>query len=78
MAHCRGDAVGGEHRGRPDRDLVDLVDEHRSSTFQVSHDVLVVHDLFADVDRRAVELERLLHRDDRSFHPSAVTARLRQ
>ena len=38
------------------------------------HDVLVVHDLLADVDRRAIEVERLLHRDDRAVDAGAVAA----
>jgi len=41
-------------------------------------DVLVVNDLLAHVDGRAVEVQRLLHRDHGSIHARAVAARSRQ
>ena len=58
--------------------LVGLVDEDRAALLQRGHDVLVVHDLLAHVDRRAVELERLLDRDDGPVDARAVAARCRQ
>ena len=45
---------------------------------QRRHDVLVVHDLLAHVDRRAVELERLLDRDHGPVDARAVAARGRE
>ena len=55
--------------------LVGLLDEDRAARLEVGDHVLVVHDLLADVDRRAVELERLLDGDDRPVDPGAVAAR---
>src|SRR3546814_20086665 len=40
----------------------DLVDEHGALGLQRLHDVAVVHDLMADIDRGAIGLDRL--RDD--------------
>ena len=54
--------------------LVGLVDEHRAAGREGLHDVLVVDDLLAHVDRRAVELEGLLHRDDGAVDAGAVAA----
>ena len=59
----------------PDRHLVDLVDEDRALRLQVAHDVQVVHDLLADVDRRAVLVERPLDGLDRALDPRAVATR---
>ena len=44
---------------------------------EVGDHVLVVHDLLAHVDGRAVEVERLLHRDHRPVDAGAVAARAR-
>jgi len=67
--------VGGKDRDGSDRDLVDLVDEDRALRLQVAHDVQVVHDLFADVDGRAVLVERPLDGLHRTLDPRAVAAR---
>ncbi len=69
------DAVGREHHGRAGRHLVELLDEHRAARLEVGDDVLVVDDLLADVDRGAVEVERLLHGHDRAVDAGAVAAR---
>ena len=42
---------------------------------QIGDDVGVVHDLLADVDRRAVPFQGLLHHRDRPLHPGAEGAR---
>jgi hypothetical protein len=55
--------------------VVELLDEDRAALAQLSHDVLVVHDLLADVDRRAVELERALDGLDRTVDARAIPAR---
>ena len=68
------DAVGGEHHGRAGRHLVELLDEDRAPRLEVGDDVLVVDDLLADVDRGAVEVERLLHGHDRAVDACAVAA----
>ena len=76
--HRRRDAVGGEHHGLALRHLVELLDEDRTARLEVGHDVLVVHDLLAHVDRRAVEVQRLLDRDHRPVDAGAVAARRRE
>ena len=65
-------AMGGEHHGPVAvRDLVQLLDEDGALGLQVIHHELVVHDLVAHIDRRAVEGERPLHDVDRPHHPGA-------
>ncbi len=49
--HLGRDAVGGEHDGGALRHLLDLLHEDRTARLEIGHDVLVVHDLLADVDR---------------------------
>ena len=78
VVHRRGDAVGGEHHDRALGHLVGLVDEHRAGLGQRLHDVPVVHDLVADVDRRAVLLQRALDGFDGAIHARAVPARFGQ
>ena len=73
--HRRRDAVRGEHHGGALGHLVELLDEDRAARLEVGDDVLVVHDLLADVDRRAVQVERLLDRDHRPVDAGAVAAR---
>ena len=55
--------------------VVELVDEDRAALAQLLHDVLVVHDLLAHVDRRAVELERALDGLHGAVDAGAVAAR---
>ena len=71
----RRDAVRAEDDVRALGHLVDLVDEDRARRLELGHDVDVVHDLLAHVDRRAVVLERLLDGDDGAVDAGAVAAR---
>ena len=73
-AHRRGDAVRREDDRLALRDVVLVLDEHGAARLEVADDVQVVHDLLADVDRRAVQAERLLDRLDRPFDAGAVAA----
>jgi len=68
-------AVGGEDDWLAYRHVALAVHEDRASRLEVADDVRVVDDLTADVDRRAVLLERRLDRVDRPFHAGAVAAR---
>ena len=68
----RGDAVRGEHDDVALGHLLRLVDEDRALLLQGLHDVLVVHDLVADVDRGPVLLEGLLDGDHGAVHARAV------
>ena len=55
--------MSGENRdGALGDRLIELLDEDRPALAQLRDDVLVVDDLLAHVDRRAVELERALDR----------------
>ena len=65
----------GEHGHRALGDLGLAVDEDRAALAQRLDDVLVVDDLLADVDGRAVALERPLDRLDRAIDARAVAAR---
>ena len=56
-------------------ELVELLDEDRAALAQLGDDVLVVDDLLAHVDRRAVELERALDGLDGAVDAGAVAAR---
>ena len=55
--------------------LIGLVDEDGPTLLQCFHDVLVVHDLLADVHRGAMHLEGTLHCFNGAIHTSAVAAR---
>ena len=55
--------------------LVELADEDRALPLQVLHDVFVVHDLVAHIDRRAMDRQRLLDRIDGADDPGAEAAR---
>src|SRR3954463_7406296 len=54
--------------------LVGLLDEHRAEAFEPPYDVGVVHDLFADIDRGPVALQRTLYGQDRTVDAGAVAA----
>ncbi len=76
LGHGLGHAVGREnHRPVGGRHLVELLHEDRALLPQALDHVLVVHDLVADIDRRAVFLERPLDRVDRPHHARAEAAR---
>ena len=72
--HGRGDAVRRVDDGRAGGHLRLLVDEDRAARLEIADDVDVVDDLLADVDRRAVVLERLLDRLDGALDTGAVAA----
>jgi hypothetical protein len=61
LVHRRLDAVGGENEQCPGGRLFLRRDEDGSALFELAHDVGVVDDLAADVDRRAVKLECSLY-----------------
>ena len=72
LVHRRRDAVGAEDDDRALGHLVGLLDEDRAAPLEGGDDVLVVDDLLADVDRRAVDLQRPLDGDHRPVDAGAV------
>ena len=54
LAHGGRNPVRGEDADLTGRNLVLVVDEDGAEQFETTHDVVVVHDLVPDVDRRAV------------------------
>ena len=75
LANARGDTVRGEDADRPLGDVRLLVDEDRAALAQLGDDVLVVDDLLANVDGRAMQLERAFDRLHGSVHARAVSTR---
>ncbi len=73
-----GDAMGAEDGDAARRDLGQLVDEMRALGPQPLDHVAVVHDLVADIDRRAVFLERPFDDLDRALDAGAETPGLGQ
>ena len=73
--HGRSDPVRREDHGLALGNLVFVLDEHRAPLLELAHDVQVVDDLLADVDRRPVELECPLDRLDGPLDAGAVAAR---
>ena len=71
----RRDPVRREHADRALRHLVLVVDEHGAEPFEAAHDVVVVDDVVADVDRGAVLLEQPLDDLDRPVDAGAERAR---
>ena len=57
--HGLGHAVGREDHQPVIGHLVQLLDEHGTQRPQLIHHVAVVHDLVADIDRRAIPAQRL-------------------
>ena len=72
---ARRDAMRGEHDRRALGHLGLGLDEHRPAVAQLLDHVLVVDDLLAHVDRRAVALERALDRLHGTVDAGAVAAR---
>ena len=64
--------MGGEHAHRPLGHFGVLLHEDRPALAQRLHDVLVVDDLLADVDRRAVDLQGPFDRLDRPVDARAI------
>jgi hypothetical protein len=70
-----GHAMGREDHRPVRRTFVELLDEDGTQFAQPVHDILVVHDLVAHVDRGAPFLQRHLDDLDRTVHARAESAR---
>ncbi len=68
-------AMGAEHGHGAGWDFVDLVDEDGAPPAQLLDDVVVMNDLMAHIDRRAVLFERAFDDLDGALDPGAEAAR---
>ena len=75
FGHRFGHAVGAEHHRRAIGHLVEFFDKDCALGLEAIDHEAVVDDLVADIDRRAVALQRQLDDLDRAVHPGAKTAR---
>src|SRR5712671_5524394 len=64
IPYLRGDAMCAEDGAGSGRDLVQLLHENRARFAQAVHNMLIVNDLLAHVNRRAVEIQRNLDHID--------------
>ena len=71
--HLRRDAVCRQHQRRSRRRVVLVLDEDGAALLEVAHDMQVVDDLLADVDRRSVQGQRALDRLDGTLYSRTVT-----
>ena len=67
--------MGGEDHRYPVGHLVELAHEHRPLRLEALDDELVVDDLVADIDRRAVALDRQFDDPDGAIDAGAEAAR---
>ena len=66
-----GDPMRAENGDSTGRDLVDFVHEMRALGAQPLHNMPIVNDFMADIDRRTIFFERAFDDLDRSFYPGA-------
>src|SRR5207302_8401347 len=78
LVNRRRDTVRRENDDPALRDLFGLLDEHCAERLETSNHMRVVHDLLADVDRRAVPLERSLNRLYGAIDTGAIATRARE
>jgi hypothetical protein len=67
--------VGGEDNVGALGDLGYFINEDDALGFELSDDVNVVNNLFADIDRSAIALQGLFHSNDGTVHSRAIPAR---
>ena len=76
VAHRARHAMRGKHHGRPGRDDLQVLNEHRAFGTQVFDHETVVHDLVPHINRRAELRDRALDDLDRPIDPGTKAARL--
>src|SRR5579863_1821832 len=76
LANLRRYAVRAENGAGAGRYFLEFLDEDCAQIAEFVHDVLVVHDFLADIDRRPIEVERYLDHVDGAHHAGAKTAGL--
>src|SRR5713101_6214265 len=67
-----------EHGPRAGGYLVELLDKNRTRLPKFIHDMLVMDNLLAHVDRRPVKIQRDFHHINSAYHARAKTTRLEQ
>ena len=75
FANRRGNAVRRKNHARAGGHLVQFVDEQRADAAQFLHHVTIVDDLFAHIDRSAVQPQGDLHHVDGPHHTGAKAPR---
>ena len=70
-----GNAVGRKHDGHVLWHFLEFLDEHRALAFEILDDGAIVDDLMADIDRRAVFLQRQFDDLNGTVDTSAEAAR---
>src|SRR6266481_7534786 len=78
FANAGRNAVRTVNEAMTVRNLVDFVDEDRSLGLQLFHDVAVVDDLPANIDRRAKGIKRNADNINGTNYPGAESPRLQQ
>ncbi len=78
LLHGSRHTVGAEDDRACIRHLGQILDEHGADAAQPLHDVLVVHHLVADVNRRPKQLDGAFHDVDGAIDPGTETARIGQ
>src|SRR5580698_9849395 len=78
LADGRRDSMRAEDGASADGHFVELFDEYRPGIAQFIHDVFVVNDLLAHVDRRAIQIEGNFHHVDSPHYARAEASRLKQ
>ncbi len=71
VAHGRRYAVSAENDPRPGRNLVQFLDKDRARAAQLIHNVPVMDDFLANINRRAVQIQRDLDHVDGADDTSA-------
>jgi hypothetical protein len=75
LPHGGADSVGGEDDPSAQRRFLFRLDEDRAPALEIAHDVDVVDDLLADVDRRAPQSQGLPDGVDGTLHARAIAVR---
>ena len=78
VAYCLRNPVGGENQDRAVRHFANLFDKNRPTLAQAIDDVAIMDNLVTNVDRRAVQRQRVFDNADSAVNAGAKTARVSQ
>jgi hypothetical protein len=68
------DSVGAENKVGAFRDLTHFINKNCATLCQALHDLDIVHNLFANIDRFTVLFESLFYCNHRAIHTGTVAA----